>query len=213
MSDTQESTWAKAAEELARKKKWQQLLEPVGFEYIEPSDPDAIGDPYGHPDASAEGTIAIADHEGSGMLLIATNDFPPLRAGQRYTKLEFYAAWHHEGDKEAAVDALTARKRKAAAKSVEFDEAPSNGSSNGHVEMESAELEPRNEAKFEASDLGNAERFVRAYGADMRYCHLWGKWLTWQEWGWDAEDNGGAIATQIEIGKRITVKLEIYRLG
>jgi putative DNA primase/helicase len=30
-----------------------------------------------------------------------------------------------------------------------------------------------------ATDGGNAERFAREHGADLRYCHPWRKWLAW----------------------------------
>jgi P4 family phage/plasmid primase-like protien len=34
------------------------------------------------------------------------------------------------------------------------------------------------------TDLGNARRFVRQHGADVRYCHPWGKWLVWDGHRW-----------------------------
>jgi hypothetical protein len=29
------------------------------------------------------------------------------------------------------------------------------------------------------TDLGNARRFVRAHGEDLRYVHVWKSWLVW----------------------------------
>jgi len=30
---------------------------------------------------------------------------------------------------------------------------------------------------YNLTDLGNARRFVRDHGQDVRYCHVLGKWL------------------------------------
>jgi putative DNA primase/helicase len=42
------------------------------------------------------------------------------------------------------------------------------------------------------TDVGNAERFSAQHGADVRYCHVWGKWLVWDGRRW-AEDTTGEI--------------------
>lgn len=38
------------------------------------------------------------------------------------------------------------------------------------------------------TDTGNAERLVRKFGADLRYCHPWGKWLVWDGRRWVLDD-------------------------
>jgi putative DNA primase/helicase len=40
------------------------------------------------------------------------------------------------------------------------------------------------------TDWGNAERFVRDHGRDLRYCHPWGKWLVWDGKRWTPDDAG-----------------------
>jgi putative DNA primase/helicase len=40
------------------------------------------------------------------------------------------------------------------------------------------------------TDWGNAERFVRDHGRDVRYCHPWGKWLVWDSKRWVPDDGG-----------------------
>src|SRR5215218_6073297 len=40
------------------------------------------------------------------------------------------------------------------------------------------------------TDLGNAERFVDEHGEMVRYCHLWGKWLVFDERRWVTDDAG-----------------------
>lgn len=39
------------------------------------------------------------------------------------------------------------------------------------------------------SDLGNAQRLVRLYGDDLRYCHDWQKWLCWDGRRWAIDQN------------------------
>ena len=40
---------------------------------------------------------------------------------------------------------------------------------------------------FHRSDTGNAERFVARYGAEIRYCDEWGKWLIWDGRRWERD--------------------------
>jgi putative DNA primase/helicase len=44
------------------------------------------------------------------------------------------------------------------------------------------------------TDLGNAERTVARYGADLRYCHPWKKWFVWDGRRWHLDDRGDALA-------------------
>jgi putative DNA primase/helicase len=47
-------------------------------------------------------------------------------------------------------------------------------------------------ARLPKTDLGNAERLVARHGADMRYCHPWGRWLVWDGRRWRPDDTGEA---------------------
>jgi len=38
------------------------------------------------------------------------------------------------------------------------------------------------------TDLGNAKRFIRQHGQDLRYVPLWGKWLAWDGTRWAVDD-------------------------
>lgn len=44
--------------------------------------------------------------------------------------------------------------------------------------------------RFPLTDLGNAERMVDMYGSDMKYVHLWGKWLVWDNTRWITDQTG-----------------------
>jgi putative DNA primase/helicase len=56
-------------------------------------------------------------------------------------------------------------------------------SANGHGHAEPP-------ARFNLTDLGNAERFVARHGEDVRYCYPWGKWLVWTGSRWERDDAG-----------------------
>ena len=45
-------------------------------------------------------------------------------------------------------------------------------------------------ARFNLTDLGNAERFVARHGEDVRYCYPWAKWLVWTGTRWERDDAG-----------------------
>lgn len=44
--------------------------------------------------------------------------------------------------------------------------------------------------RIKCTDLGNAERFVKDHGGSVRFCHAWGKWLTWNGKHWEVDDTG-----------------------
>ncbi len=46
--------------------------------------------------------------------------------------------------------------------------------------------------RFPSTDTGLAERFAAQHGNTARYCHPWGKWLTWDGTRWKI-DEAGAI--------------------
>jgi putative DNA primase/helicase len=53
------------------------------------------------------------------------------------------------------------------------------------------------------SDQTNAEMLVRLYGKDMRYCHPWKKWMTWNSICWEVDQTGAAMRHAKETIKRL----------
>ena len=45
-------------------------------------------------------------------------------------------------------------------------------------------------ARFNLTDMGNAERFVARHGENVRYCYPWAKWLVWTGARWERDDAG-----------------------
>src|SRR5215212_9629451 len=43
------------------------------------------------------------------------------------------------------------------------------------------------------TDTGNAERLVDRHGANLRYCHPWGKWLIYDGTRWHVDDRGAVV--------------------
>jgi len=53
------------------------------------------------------------------------------------------------------------------------------------------------------TDAGNAQRLVRLHGKDLRYCHEWGKWLTWDGQRWAIDRTGEAMRRAKDTVRRI----------
>jgi putative DNA primase/helicase len=47
-------------------------------------------------------------------------------------------------------------------------------------------------AKKARTDMGNAERLAARYARKLRYCHVWGKWLSWTGEHWAIDKSGVA---------------------
>ena len=43
------------------------------------------------------------------------------------------------------------------------------------------------------TDTGNAERLADRHGANLRYCHPWGKWLLYDGTRWRVDDRGAVV--------------------
>jgi putative DNA primase/helicase len=43
------------------------------------------------------------------------------------------------------------------------------------------------------TDYGNCERFAEQHGTDVRFCHLWDKWLVWDGRRWAIDEHGEVI--------------------
>jgi putative DNA primase/helicase len=43
------------------------------------------------------------------------------------------------------------------------------------------------------TELGNAQRFIRQHGEDLRYVSLWGKWLVWDGIRWAVDDTYAVV--------------------
>ena len=41
--------------------------------------------------------------------------------------------------------------------------------------------------RFRLTDLGNGERMAKRHGADLRYCHPWGRWFHWDGRRWQSD--------------------------
>lgn len=55
------------------------------------------------------------------------------------------------------------------------------------------EVREENEAREHLTDLGNARRLVKRHGENLRYCHLWGKWLVWNGRRWEKDETGAVL--------------------
>ena len=49
------------------------------------------------------------------------------------------------------------------------------------------------DGKLPYSDVYNAQALVQAYGIDLHYCHLWGKWLIWTSTHWSPDTSGTVL--------------------
>ena len=163
---------------------WREILERAGYRYLK-----NVGKEERYLRSGKDDGLSItAYHNGSENIHVFSSSIPYLEADGNYTKFEFYARCYHCGDREEAARTLAKEGYGDAPHPFIPSRQPEDAT---YIQGEIEQL-----SKFEPSDLGNAERFVRLYGQYLRYCHLWGKWLFWSGWGFAQDENGGSIATQ-----------------
>ena len=59
------------------------------------------------------------------------------------------------------------------------------------------------------TDAGNATRFLRRHGHDVRYCHPWQKWLVWRDGVWNVDDTAEVIRRAEDTVKSIYVEAAV----
>jgi putative DNA primase/helicase len=60
--------------------------------------------------------------------------------------------------------------------------------------------------RFALTDLGNAERLVHHFGADLHYCHPWARWLHWDGKRWRPDYTGRIYRMAKEVVRAIYVE-------
>jgi len=58
-------------------------------------------------------------------------------------------------------------------------------------------------ASEKRTDAGNATRFLKRHGQDVRYCHRWQKWLVWSDGVWNVDDTAEVVRRAEETIKSI----------
>jgi len=76
---------------------------------------------------------------------------------------------------------------KIAASVARYEPAP-----NGSVDAPKT-AEEQDEPAYKLTDWGNAQRFIRDHGSNVRYCHPWGKWLVYDGKRWRIDDSGEVV--------------------
>lgn len=152
---------------------WDSIFSPVGWKLIHGTPEKGR---WRKPGATDPGHHATTGECGDRFYCFSTAAAPlDVRA---YDKFSVYALLNHGGDFKAAARALAA---------------------NGYGEQKKRRT-PREQAlegdsivrssEKRTTDTGNAERFRDRHGKDVRYCHPWGKWLSWDGKRWAVDDTG-----------------------
>ena len=61
------------------------------------------------------------------------------------------------------------------------------------LQRQTEEDGPDQEKRFHRTELGNAKRFARDHGKNVRYCHPWSKWLVWDFKRWKLDDTAAVV--------------------
>ena len=66
-----------------------------------------------------------------------------------------------------------------------------------------ADATERDAAAVTLTDAGNAQRFARDHGRDVRYCYAWASWLAWDGRRWARDAGDGIMGRAKETARRI----------
>jgi len=143
----------------------------------------------------------------------------PITEAKRYIR-KYHGAVHHTKedpytikDAEKTVDSIYSKPPDEPARFKKHDTAPAQpraavperkapAPAEKDSAVRSAPREPWGKT-YERSDLGNAERLIREYGNEMRYCHPWKQWLVWDTQRWQPDETGEANRKAFAMVKRM----------
>ena len=178
---------------------WDEVLRPHGWTPVRTRGEVTF---WRRPDKD-RGVSATTNWQGSDLLYVFSTS-TPFEAERGYSKWRAYAILEHAGDFSAAARQLAAegygepatptsiRLVRSGNRGVPPD-AP--GGPETHTEAQSGRR------CYPLTDTGNAERLVARHGHDLRYVHLWGKWLAWDGRCWAIDETG-----EIERRAKATVR-------
>jgi len=159
----------------SEKTRWEDILEPAGWQiFRENYRGQTLWVRPGKK--KSQGCSAKTGPGPNGDRFYAWSSEAGVPHGKALDKFALYAFLYHNGDFPAAADKLR-----------------SNGYGGQQTEPPSvvSEIREGELRRFNLTDLGNAERFVAIHGSNLRYCHLWGRWLFWDGRRWEIDETGG----------------------
>jgi P4 family phage/plasmid primase-like protien len=139
------------------------------------------------PGGTVGNVHATYGHIGPGIFYPFTSNCAPFEPDTAYQPFTVYTLLNHAGDFKAAAKALAPRYKHTA---------PANGTALPHDVCAQTSPDQLPGGTFEdepdpkATDLGNAIRFRRLFGATVRYVHTWAAWYVWNGTYWAKDDTG-----------------------
>jgi P4 family phage/plasmid primase-like protien len=153
---------------------------------------------------------------GQDLAKMHTSNWPPFEYNAAYSKHAWLAQMEFGGDFSAATKAIAqmpgylasqpkGRNRRTRPQTPRADmpddaeDHPMARNQRGSVPdptPPAGEYELRTRS-YNFTDLGNAQRLVAMFGDDMRYCHTWKRWLTWDGKRWLTDETGGAPVSRM----------------
>lgn len=141
-----------------------------------------------------EGISATFGHAETDYFYVFTTS-TEFDAGRGYNPFSVYVLLEHDGNVEAAVDEI-------APPIPVFKMNPPKGekqSPNGHETTEDV-------ARYNLTDMGNAERLAALHGADIRHCHGTTRWYVWDGKRFEEDDSGAIVARTKETIRTIYIE-------
>jgi len=165
----------KPGDDFNARAQWPDILIPHGWQLS-----DKLGefDLWRRPGKSEGHSARTGVGDKGDRFYCWSSSVPAAISGKLLTKFALYAILNHNGDYSEAAREL--RRQGYGTTSAIVQQI-----NEGHPEIDQTE--------FHLTDLGNARRLVHLFGSNIRYCHLWSKWLVWDGKRWIQDDGGAAI--------------------
>lgn len=150
------------------------------------------------PGKSVRGISATSNYADTGLFYVFSSNAQPFEANRAYTKFATFALLEHSGIYTQAASALN--------KLGYGDPLPASMPIK-RTRRRDEEDEPE-ETHFPLTDSGNAERFVRDWKGEIRYCEEIGKWLYWEGGKWAHKGAGCAMRAALKTVRKIYSEAE-----
>lgn len=142
------------------------------------------------PGKNAQGISATSNYADTGLFYVFSTNAHPFAANRAYTKFATFAMLEHSGIYAQAASALN--------KLGYGDPLPASMPiKRASKPMDDIEEEDPDRI-YPRTDTGNAERFVRDWKNDVRYCRDIGQWFIWNAGKWE-QDIGAAAVMRLAI--------------
>jgi putative DNA primase/helicase len=183
----------------------------VGGYVVAPGSVHPSGEVYSWEVSSSpeDSKILPLPKEIENLLVDTSSQAPPVKEGdipkgrRDQTLASLAGSLRRRGASQAAILAALVEENKRCSPPLNKNEVQRIAKSISRYQPADNNATRNDENDFGLTDLGNAKRLVDLFGQDLKYCHPWARWYSWDGSRWEYDRSGQVVRFAKETARSI----------